>query len=70
MCIRDRNYIDTLPVSCKLLGTLFGVDGELLERQYRNHLSGYLKWESLPHAGDWPVSYTHLIVIDNPSDFP
>jgi len=29
------------------------VDGELLERQYRNHLSGYLKWESLPHAGDW-----------------
>ena len=29
------------------------MDGELLERQYRNHLSGYLKWESLPHAGDW-----------------
>ena len=29
------------------------MDGELLERQYRNQLSGYLKWESLPHAGDW-----------------
>lgn len=29
------------------------MDGELLERQYRNHLSGYLKWEPLSHAGDW-----------------
>lgn len=29
------------------------MDGELLERQYRNHLGGYLKWEPLPHAVDW-----------------
>lgn len=35
------------------MGTLFGVDGELLERQYRNHLSGYLCWEQLPHAEEW-----------------
>jgi hypothetical protein len=35
------------------LGTLFGIDGELLERQYRNHLSGYLKWDQLPHAEEW-----------------
>ena len=68
---RDRSV---LPVSYTHLDvykrqTLFGVDGELLERQYRNHLSGYLKGESLPHAGDWllfeknigAVSYTHLI---------
>lgn len=48
-----KNYIDTLPVSCKLLGTLFGIDGELLERQYRNHLSGYLKWNQLSHAEEW-----------------
>lgn len=48
-----KNYIDTLPVSCKLLGTLYGVDGELLERQYRNHLSGYPEWEQLTHAEDW-----------------
>jgi transposase len=40
-------------VGCRLLGTLFGVDGELLERQYRNHLSGYLCWEQLPHAEEW-----------------
>ena len=35
------------------MGTLFGADGELLERQYRNHLSGYLCWEQLPHAEEW-----------------
>ena len=26
------------------------VDGDLLERQYRNHLSGYLHWDQLVHA--------------------
>jgi transposase len=29
------------------------LDGELFERQYRNHLSGYRNWEQLPHATDW-----------------
>ena len=35
------------------MGTLFSIDGELLERQYRNHLSGYLKWNQLSHAEEW-----------------
>ena len=35
------------------MGTLFGIDGDLFERQYRNHLSGYLKWPQLPHAEEW-----------------
>ena len=35
------------------MGPLFGIDGELLGRQYRNHLSGYLKWDQLPHAEEW-----------------
>ena len=35
------------------MGFLFGVDGELLERQYRNHLSGYMSWSQLPHAEEW-----------------
>ena len=29
------------------------MDGELLERQYRNHLSGYNDWDQLSHAEDW-----------------
>ena len=32
---------------------MFGVDGDLLERQYRNHLSGYMDWEQLSHAKEW-----------------
>ena len=35
------------------MGTLYGIDGALLERQYRNHLSGYLHWDQLTHAQDW-----------------
>ena len=35
------------------MGFLFGVDGDLLERQYRNHLSGYKSWDQLPHAEEW-----------------
>ena len=35
------------------MGILFGVDGELLERQYRNHLSGYREWDQLAHAREW-----------------
>ena len=29
------------------------MDGDLLERQYRNHLSGYMDWEQLSHAKEW-----------------
>lgn len=35
------------------MGSLFDIDGELLERQYRNHLSGYLKGNQLSHAEEW-----------------
>jgi len=46
---------------------LFGLDGDLLERQYRNHLSGYSQWEQLPHAKDWilyPKNMGSYIGID------
>lgn len=29
------------------------MDGDLYERQYRDHLSGYHQWDQLPHATDW-----------------
>lgn len=31
------------------------MDGHLLERQYRDYLSGYFDWEERPHAGKWLV---------------
>lgn len=45
--------INILPVSCKLLGLLFGVNSEFLERQYRNYLIGYMNWNLLFHAEEW-----------------
>lgn len=45
--------INILPVSCKLLGLLFGVNCEFLERQYRNYLIGYMNWNLLFHAEEW-----------------
>lgn len=45
--------LDTKPVSCKSLGSYFGVDGKLLEEQYRDHLSDYHNWDQLEHAEDW-----------------
>lgn len=35
------------------MGRLFGVDGDQLERQYKEHLSGFHDWEQLNHAEDW-----------------
>jgi transposase len=29
------------------------MDGDLFERQYRNHLSGYRDWDQLSHAEEW-----------------
>lgn len=54
-------------MSCNLVGNLFGLDGDLLERQYRNHLSGYMDWEQRAHAGDWilfPENMGSYIGID------
>lgn len=49
--IQDGHH--NYPISCKPLGVLYGVDGDLLERQYRNHLSDYLHWDQLSHAENW-----------------
>lgn len=36
-----------------MIGELFGVDGDLLERQYRDHLSNYHTWDQRKHAARW-----------------
>ncbi len=45
--------LDTKPVSCKSVGDYFGVNGVLLEEQYRDHLSNFHDWDQLAHANDW-----------------
>ncbi len=45
--------LDSKPVSAKSVGDYFGVDGKLLEEQYRDHLSDFHQWNQLEHACDW-----------------
>ena len=47
--------MDTYPIAASSLERYYYVDGHLLERQYRDYLSGYFDWEERPHAGEWLV---------------
>lgn len=41
--------VDNTPISCKMLGELYGLDGKRFQEQYVNHLSDYRHW---PQASD------------------
>jgi transposase len=62
--------LDTKPVSAKSIGDYFGVDGKLLEEQYRDHLSDFHSWNQFEHANDWilfPENIGAFISIDETS---
>ena len=45
----------------------YGMDGERLERQYKEHLSGYRDWDQLGHAEQWllfPENMGRMLSID------
>lgn len=45
--------MDTYPIPARSLERYFKIDGRVLERCYKNHLSGFRQWEQLVHASDW-----------------
>jgi len=45
--------LDTLPIPAKTLERYYHVDGEQLERHYKEHLSRYREWEQQEHADKW-----------------
>jgi len=45
--------LDTLPIPAKTLERYYQVDGEQLERHYKEHLSRYREWEQQEHADKW-----------------
>ena len=62
--------MDSSPISCKTLGSLFGVDGKRLEEQYASHLSGFTSWEQAGHAENWllfPENIGEYLSIDETS---
>ena len=44
--------MDTYPITARSLGLYFKVDGNNLERAYKDHLSGFRNWEQASHAED------------------
>lgn len=51
--------MDTYPISASSLEKFYFVDGHQVERQYKDHLSGYREWAESEHADEW------LIFADN-----
>lgn len=45
--------LDTRPVSSKSVGDYYGLNGKILEQQYRDHLSDFFIWDQLSHSTDW-----------------
>lgn len=45
--------MDIYPITARSLGLYFKVDGNNLERAYKDHLSGFRNWEQASHAEDW-----------------
>ena len=45
--------MDTTPVSASGLAKYYRIDGHKLQKQYKNHLSGFVDWEQLGHAEEW-----------------
>lgn len=65
-----KAYLDSSPISCKTLGSFFGVDGKRLEEQYLRHLSGFTSWEQAEHAESWllfPENLGEYLSIDETS---
>lgn len=49
--------MDTYPITARSLGLYLKVDGNNLERAYKNHLSGFRDWEQASHAEDWVLPF-------------
>lgn len=45
--------MDNKPISCFQLGGYFGLDGKLLQEQYKEHISDYQFWDQREHASEW-----------------
>ena len=45
--------METSPVTCRTLEEFYHIDGHTFEKQYKEVLSGYRRWDQLSHADEW-----------------
>ena len=64
--------MDSYPVTARSLGRTYYVDGDNLERNYKNHLSDFRAWSEQNHAEDWNLLVenmgTHLSIDETSID--
>lgn len=46
-------HLDSQPISCKSLESFFGVNGKLLQEQYKEHMSDFKNWKQRKHAQNY-----------------
>ena len=59
--------IDKTPLSVKMIGELYGIDGRTLNRQYKTKISNFTQWRAREHAKDYliyPKNITKNLSID------
>lgn len=62
--------MDTSPIAARSLEPYYRIDGDLLERHYKEYLSGYYDWEDRPHADKYlvfPENFGSRMSIDETS---
>ena len=62
--------MDTSPIAARSLAPYYRIDGDLLERHYKEHLSGYHEWEDRSHADKYlifPENFGPHMSIDETS---
>lgn len=62
--------MDTSPIAARSLAPYYRIDGDQLERHYKEHLSGYYDWEDRPHADKYlvfPENFGPRMSIDETS---
>ena len=64
--------MDSYPVTARSLGRTYYVDGDNLERNYKNHLSDFRTWPEQNHTEDWNLLVenmgTHLSIDETSID--
>ena len=62
--------METSPVTCRTLEDFYHINGHTFEKQYKETLSGFRKWDQLEHADEWllfPENISTRLAIDESS---
>lgn len=65
-----KKRMETSPVTCRTLETFYHINAHTFEKQYKEMLSGFRRWEQLGHPEKWllfPENTGSHLAIDESS---